>query len=211
MHELPVDQAELIAPLVTDQADFDQPGLEAAIAGLGAATAAVDGLPFDPDGDVDTVPSLDGLDEATATAALEVDPAHGIDAGDVAAEGRANGSTGGADEASGGSAPAADPSDADDAGTADTADTAADDLRFGESVDSAAAGDSGDEGAGDDFLGEVDADPGAEADGFSGFADEPGNDPASLFDHGAGVAPYDPADEAVGPDDTDELDDGFPY
>jgi hypothetical protein len=206
-HELPVDQAARLAPLVADDVAFDGDGLSAAIAGLQAATAAVEDLAV-----------TNGADDG-AIEVLTDDPAAGIDS-----------------DSDGGSAPRPHEPDAADA-EEDGADTdpssGIDDLSFGDAHTAPVPEAEVEAGADDEVPADAvvaDAPPGVEAD-ESAAADLFGHDPASFdedpasfdedpasfdedptsFDDRSSRDFYDPGEETSEPDGTEEPDDGFPY
>jgi hypothetical protein len=185
-HELPVDQAARLAPLVDGGSAFDGGGLGAAIAGLQAAAAAVDDL---------TV--ADGAEARDGVLDVLEDPAAGIDAGIDA-----------------GPRPARDPGppDAEDASEGETEGpaTGIDDLRFGDAPPMARAHDG--EGPASSPRDEAaDEPPDDHRAGHPAPAELFGVDPAASFDDHSSRDFYDPAEETSELDGTEEPEDGFPY
>jgi hypothetical protein len=181
-HELPVDQAARLAPLVDGESAFDGGGLSAAIAGLQAATAAVDDLAV-----------TDGAEAPDGVLDVLEDPAAGIDAGPRAARDPGT-------------------ADAEDDGEGETEapSTGIDDLLFGDAPPMAHAhdGDGPASSANDEAAG---GPPDDQEGGHPAPVELFGVDPAASFDDHLSRDFYDPAEETSELDNTEEPDDGFPY
>jgi hypothetical protein len=190
-HELPVDQAARLAPLVAEDAAFDGDGLSAAIAGLQAATAAVDDL---------AATNGAGADDG-AIDVLTDDPAAGIDAdSDRTPLGESERVSADAEE--------------DDEAETDPS-SGIDDLGFGDAPHTALAPEADVDAGSDDAEAGHDEATGDLTGGLASDQTTPaeliGDDPAAAFDENSSRDFYDPGEETSELDDAEEPDDGFPY